>query len=483
MTASPIRYNRSVSPFDFDPETMRQMGYRVIDLLVDYWHSLPEQPLGKRATRQEMENLLREPLPQAGVPFAEVLEQFRRDVMPNIINVDHPRYFAFVPAPNNYTGTLADALAAGMNIFAGTWMVGAGATQVELVVIDWLRQILGMPETAGGIFVSGGSVANLIALAAARHHLLGEEFSNGTVYFSDQTHSCVERALRVLGFRQDQMRKVECDGNFRLPVQTVHQLIKQDRAAGKQPFCIVASAGTTNTGAVDPLSELADLCEQENLWLHADGAYGAVGVLSEKGKEQLEGIGRLDSLAIDPHKWFYQPMAAGCVLMKHFEHLKEAFHILPPYLQDKERWGGSVDLCDYGIELSRGFRALKLWMSLKVHGLKAFRQAVTHNIDLAEHAATCLSRLPDWEIVSPATLGIIAFRYAPPGLNSEQVDALNKQLVEAMIMDGFAMVSSTILKGRVVLRMCTLSHRATFEDVEETIRRLDNFAHLSENLV
>jgi len=459
------------------------MGYRVIDLLVDYWHSLPEQPLGKRATREEMESLLREPLPQQGMPFEEVLQQFRCDVMPNIINVDHPRYFAFVPAPNNYTGTLADTLAAGMNIFAGTWMVGAGAIQVELVVIDWIRQMLGMPETAGGLFVSGGSIANFIALAAARHHRLGEEFSKGTVYFSDQTHSCVERALRVLGFRQVQMRKLECDSLFRLPVQAVQEQIKQDRDAGWKPFCIVVSAGTTNTGTVDPLPELADLCEAEDLWLHADGAYGAVGVLSEKGRELLKGIGRLDSLAIDPHKWFYQPMAAGCVLVKHFEHLKEAFHILPPYLQDKERWGDSVDLCDYGIELSRGFRALKLWMSLKVHGLEAFRQAVTHNIHLAEHAETCLRRLQDWEIVSPATLGMIAFRYAPPYLTSEQVDDANKRLVEAMIADGFAMVSSTVLKGRVALRMCTLSHRATLEDIEETIRRLDNFACSPKNSV
>jgi aromatic-L-amino-acid decarboxylase len=455
---------------------MRQMGYRVIDLLVDYWQSLPDQPLGKRATRQEMEALLREPLPLHGSPFEEVIRQFQADVLPNIINVDHPRYFAFVPAPNNYIGTLADTLAAGMNIFAGTWMVGAGATQVELVVMDWIRLMLGMPETAGGLFVSGGSVANLIALAAARHHLLGEDFSRGAVYFSDQTHSCVERALRVLGFRPDQMRRIPCDYQFRLPTQTVREQIKQDRASGWQPFCIVVSAGTTNTGAVDPLPELADLCQQESLWLHADGAYGAVGVLSEKGKKLLEGIELLDSLAIDPHKWFYQPMAAGCVLVKRFEHLKEAFHILPPYLQDKERWGDSVDLCDYGIELSRGFRALKLWMSLKVHGLEAFRQAITHNIELAEHAEACLRPLPDWEIVSPATLGILAFRYAPEGFTPEQTDALNKQLVEEMIADGFAMVSSTILRGHVALRMCTLSHRATFEDVAETVQRLDAFA-------
>lgn len=452
------------------------MGYRVIDLLVDYWQSLSQQPLGRRPPREELEPLLSEPIPTAPQPFETVLQEFQQKVLPNVIHVDHPRYFAFVPAPNNPVGALADALAAGTNIFAGTWMVGAGATQVERVVVDWLRQLLGMPETAGGLFVSGGSVANLVALAAARRHQLGDDFTRGTVYFSDQTHSCVERALRILGFRREQMRVLPADDNFRLPLDALQAQIEADRSAGWQPFCIVANAGTTNTGAVDPLPELIQLCRQERLWLHVDGAYGAAMVLTDEGRRLLKGIGEVDSLAIDPHKGFYQPMAAGCVLTREFEHLRDAFRILPPYLQDKERGLPGIDLCDYGVELSRGFRALKLWMSLKVFGLDAFRQTMEHNLALARLAESLLRERAAWQIVSPATLGIVAFRYAPPDLPDESADALNRALVDAMMSDGFAMVSSTLLHGRVTLRMCTLNPRATETDVQETIARLDCFA-------
>ncbi len=452
------------------------MGYRIIDLLVDYWQSLPRQPIGRRPTREELERLLAEPIPTAPQSFEQVLVEFQQKVLPHIVHVDHPRYFAFVPAPNNPVGAFADALASGMNIFVGTWMVGAGATQVERVVIDWLRQLLGMPDTAGGLFVSGGSVANLVALTSARQHQLGEEFSRGVAYFSDQTHSCIERALRILGFRKVQMRILPADEAFRLPLNALKAQIDADRAAGYQPFCVIANGGTTNTGAVDPLPELVELCRREGLWLHVDGAYGAAMVLTEEGKRLLQGIGEVDSLAIDPHKGFYQPMAAGCVLVREFEHLRDAFRILPPYLQDKERGQAGVDLCDYGVELSRGFRALKLWMSLKVFGLEAFRQAMEHNLQLARYAEMRLRERAYWRIVSPATLGIVAFRYAPPNLTDEQTDALNRALVDAMLTDGFALVSSTQLRGRATLRLCALNPRATTDDVDETIERLNRFA-------
>jgi aromatic-L-amino-acid decarboxylase len=196
-------------------------------------------------------------------------------------------------------------------------------------------------------------------------------------------------------------------------------------------------------GAVDPLNALADLCAQEGLWLHADGAYGAAAILTEEGRQRMQGIERLDSLAVDPHKWLYQPMMAGCAIVRAFEHLRDAFRILPPYLQDKERGAVGVDLCDYGVELSRNFRALKVWMSLKTHGVEAFRQAMEHNLRLARLAEQALRARPHWEIVSPATMGIVAFRYAPSGWDAARVDALNRALVDAMIADGYAIVSST----------------------------------------
>ncbi len=461
-------------PLELSPEELRQAGYKVIDTLVDYWQTLHDRPIGKRPTLTEMAQLLNEPIPETPQPFDAVLEEFLSKVLPNVVKVDHPRYFAFVPAPNNPIGVLADTLATGMNLFVGTWMVGGGATQVERVVIDWLRQMLGMPDSAGGLFVSGGSVANLVGLTAGRQQY-PNALQKGTVYFSDQTHSCVARALRVLGFRDEQMRILPCNEQFQIPMEELEAQIAQDRADGWEPFCIVGNAGTTNTGTVDPLGELADLCEREGLWLHIDGAYGASAILTEEGRTRLEGIGRVHSLAIDPHKCLYQPMMAGCVLVKEMRHLYEAFHILPAYLQDKEGKGG-VDLCDYGIELSRNFRALKLWMSLKVFGIEAFRQAMEHNLALARHAEARLREMPDWQIVSPATMGILAFRYEPSGYSAEAIDALNRALVDAMLEDGFALVSSTVLKGRVALRMCTMHPHATYDDVDESLRRLNRFA-------
>ncbi|MCX7992213.1 MAG: aminotransferase class V-fold PLP-dependent enzyme [Fimbriimonadales bacterium] len=466
---------KSDAPLDFDAETMRQMGYRVVDLLVDYWQHLPVRPLGQRADRIALEKLLNEPTPQQPQHFETVLDEFLQKVLPNIIKVDHPRYFAFVPAPNDYVGVLADFISAGMNVFVGTWMVGAGATQVEQVVIRWLCNWFGLPESAGGLFVSGGSVANLVCLAAARQQY-PDALTHGRVYYSDQTHSCVARAWRVLGLREEQLCVLPADDNFQIPLDALAEQIRRDRDTGWLPFCVVANAGTTNTGAVDPLNALAELCEAEGLWLHADGAYGAAAILTEEGKQRLQGIHRLHSLAIDPHKWLYQPMMAGCAIVREFEHLRTAFRILPPYLQDKERGAVGVDLCDYGVELSRNFRALKVWMSLKTHGVEAFRQSMEWNLHLARVAEQAIRQLPHWKIVSPATMGIVAFRYEPSDRSAEQADALNRALVDAMLEDGFALVSSTVLRGRVALRMCTLNPRATEADVFETVRRLNQFA-------
>jgi len=220
-----------MQPLEFDAETMRQMGYRVIDLLVDYWQNLPNRPIGKRAELATLEPLLAEPTPTAPQPFEQVLDEFLQKVLPNIIKVDHPRYFAFVPAPNEYVGVLADLLSAGMNIFVGTWMVGAGATQVERVVIRWLCDWFGLPDTAGGLFVSGGSVANLVCLAAARHRY-PDALVRGRVYYSDQTHSCVARAWRILGLREEQMCVLPADERFQIPLDALQAQIRRDREAG-----------------------------------------------------------------------------------------------------------------------------------------------------------------------------------------------------------------------------------------------------------
>jgi glutamate/tyrosine decarboxylase-like PLP-dependent enzyme len=393
-----------------------------------------------------------------------------------MMHPDHPRYFAFVPGPGNYVSAMADALASGFNVFGGTWLEGAGAAQVELVAIDWLRQACGLPESASGSFVSGGSMANLTALAVARHVMLSGEMKSAVVYGSDQTHSCIARGMRVLGYKPGQFRSIPADTAFRLDIHELRNMIEEDRSAGLVPFCVVATAGTTNTGSIDPLEEIADLCEAENLWFHVDGAYGAPAILTEKGQMLLKGMERADTLVLDPHKWLFQPYEMGCLLVREANWLEKTFRIVPEYLEDAETEEGEVNFWERGIQLTRRFRALKLWLSVQVFGWDAFKSAIEVGFQSAKFVEQILHDLPMWSVVTPAQLGIVTFRYEHPDSDEEQMDELNRALVGDIINDGTAMVTSTMLGGRTVLRMCTINPRTSVEDLEMTLGRLNEFA-------
>jgi glutamate/tyrosine decarboxylase-like PLP-dependent enzyme len=468
--------DRTPETLELSPEEMRQLGYQVVDLLVERAARLKDGPVTGWAGREQLEGLFREPPPEAPTDPTAVLARLERDLVPHFMPISHPRFFAFVPSPGNFVGAMADALAAGLNPFLGTWFAGSGPAEIELVTIDWLRDLCGLPPAAGGLFVSGGSIANLTALRAARHVRLeqrGEEPGRAVVYLSDQTHSAVERGLLVLGFRPDQIRKLPADDGFRLSLAVLEREIEADRAAGRLPFCVVANAGTTNTGAVDPLPELSDLCRREDLWLHADGAYGAAAVLCERGRRALAGLELVDSLSLDPHKWLFQPIEIGCVLLRDRRLLHDAFTIHPEYLRDVHRDREAVNFCDYGIQLTRGFRALKLWMSIQVFGLEAFRRAVDRGFDLAEKAEAMLRRSAVWEVTTPAQMAVVSFRYLAPGRTEEELDALQEGIVDGLKADGFAIATSTRLRGRTALRLCTINPRTTDEDLRATIERME----------
>src|SRR3989440_1848626 len=450
-------------------DEMRKFGYAVVDLLAEHFANVRNGPIGAKGEPAKLIPLFDQDPPETGRDPNELLAQLERDVFPKNLHVDHPRFFAFVPGPNNFVSTMADALAAGFNIFNGTWLGGSAAAAVELGIVRWLCRICGFPDAAGGLFLSGGSMANLTALVAARYSLLKDRVEGATVYFSDQTHSSVERALRVIGFLPEQMRKLPSDDNFRLSIQTLRATIADDRAKGLRPFCVIANAGTTNTGAVDPLNELADLAAKEKLWLHIDGAFGAAAVLSERGKELLKGLERADSISLDPHKWLFQSFECGCVLVRDAALLKSAFQIKADYLRDVHRSVEEFNPCDYGVQLTRSFRALKVWLSLQTFGLAAFREAITRGFELAELAERELRARKGWEILSPAQVATVCFRF---GNRAE----LQTQLVDAMMKDGYALLTSTELRGAVSLRLCTINPRTTEQDIVETVKRLDNFA-------
>jgi glutamate/tyrosine decarboxylase-like PLP-dependent enzyme len=454
------------------PEEMRCLGYAVIDMLVEHVCRVGEKQVTRKEGRERLEDLLREPLPDVGTDAGTVLKRLQRDVFDNIMHLDHPRFFAFVPSPSNYVSVMADALASGFNVFAGTWLEASGPAQIELVTVDWLRQACGLPDSAGGLFVSGGSMANLTALVVAMHVRLSQP-KRAVFYCSDQTHSSIERGLRVLGFRPGQLKKIRSDAEFRLDLGALVGTVDADRSRGLEPFCVVANAGTTNTGAVDPLVDLATYCRAEGLWLHVDGAYGASAVLCERGRRSLQGLGRADSLTLDPHKWLFQPYEIGCLLVRDNRWLKDAFHILPEYLLDTTGQDEEVNFGDCGIQLTRGFRALKLWMSLQVFGRSGFEEALNRGFDLAELVESTVAEMPDWEVVTPAQMGVVTFRCAPRRGAPERWDELNRGLVGAMMADGYAMISSTVLRGKTVLRMCTINPRTTETDIRETLARLD----------
>lgn len=458
---------------ELTPEEMRSLGYHVVDAMVEHLRTLGDSPIRAAAPRIRAVGTEPPPLPSHPEDARAVVDEAVKHVLNSIVSVSHPRFFAFVPSPNNVISILADALVSTFNPFCGSWLVAPGPAEVELVTIDWLRQICGLPDSAGGLLVSGGSVANLTALAVARHVNLDDDCSGACVYLSDQAHASVVKALYLLGLRDDAIRVIPSDAAYRLEAHAVREAVARDRAAGLRPFCVIANAGTTNTGAVDRLDEIADLCAAESLWFHVDGAYGAPAVLTARGSEILRGLDRADSLVLDPHKWLFQPFEIGCVLVRDMRLLSDTFAVHPEYLRDVDRNLDEINFRDYGIQLTRSFRALKLWMSLKVFGLNAFRDAVQRGIELAEQTEDMLRTSARWEVVTPAQLGIVTFRFVGSGGTAEEIDQVNERIVERMMQDGFAFLTSTVLRGRVVLRLCTINPRTTDRDVEETVQRLE----------
>jgi glutamate/tyrosine decarboxylase-like PLP-dependent enzyme len=463
-------------PLSLPPDEMRRLGRRVVDLLVDHWEGLADQPAARTATRPDMARRLVEDPPETGRDPDRVLDRLETDVLPWMMHTNHPRFLAFVPSPSNFVSVLADALCSGYNIFSGTWMESAGPTQVELLVVDWLRRMVGLPDGAGGVLVSGGSMANATAMAAARHIQCGDRLEGARVYFSDQTHSSVIRGLWLLGLGAERQVSIPSGPDFRLEVDRLRAAVDRDRSAGRRPFLVAANAGTTNTGAVDPLDELADYCRQEGLWLHVDGAFGAAAAWTERGRRLLTGLARADSVAIDPHKWLFQPYEIGCVLVRREEWLSEAFRILPEYLADIETSQGEVNFCDRGVQLTRMNRALKLWLSIQIFGAAAFRDAINRGMELAEILGGLIDDHPDWTVVTRPQMSVVTFRRRLPGRSAEASERFHRRLVEAVRRDGRVMVATTMLKGDTVLRACTINPRTTEADLAAVLQRLDDLA-------
>lgn len=465
--------------FDLTKEEMKQYGYRIVDILVNHFDTIESKKPVTKASRKDMDAILQEEIPENATPANDVLDFVLKNIIPQNNIISHPKSFSFVPGPSNFISTMADTLATGFNIFSGGWIVSPAAAELEIVTMNWLLKMFNFPVTkGGGLFTSGGSMANLTALVTARRIKCGDNFSKAVIYLSDQAHSSNIKAIRVLGFKKEQIRIIPTDLEFKISFNKLKNAIARDRLEGLQPFCIIASAGTTNTGTVDPLNKIADICEEENLWFHVDGAYGGAAILSKKGSRILKGIERADSLTVDPHKWFFQPYEIGCLLVKDSTWLSGTFSEKPEYLRDIEGNESEINFYDYGIQLTRRFRALKFYMSIKTYGLKAFKEAIDYNINLTEELEKKLRKSRNWEIISPATLAIINFRYHPIDLNfsENELDKLNQEISKRIIASKEALLVTTILQGQVVLRMCLINPKTTMVYIDETLDQCDLFA-------
>ena len=439
-------------------------------------HNIHTQQVIWEAPEGQMDKVKAWDIPKDGRNAKEVVEKMMLDVYQYRGDSNHPRFFGFVPGPASSISWLGDIMTSAYNIHAGGSKLAPMVNCIEQKLLRWLCDQVGFGAQAGGVFVSGGSMANITALTAARDNKLDDETLHlGVAYISDQTHSSVAKGLRIIGIPNKRIRKIPTNPDFTIRTDLLEEQIQKDSKDGLIPFVIIGTAGTTNTGSIDPLKELSAIAKRYQMWFHIDGAYGASILLSPKYKHLLEGAELADSISWDAHKWLYQTYGCAMVLVNDVQHLFHSFHVNPEYLKDIEGDLDHINTWDIGMELTRPARGLKLWLTLQILGIDLIGSAIEHGFQLADWAEEAVRELPDWEIVSPSQLAMVNFRFAPKGLSKEQTDTLNEQISKKILDNGYAAVFTTVLHGQTVLRICALHPEAEKEDMYETIRLLDTF--------
>ncbi len=472
------------NPQDFetlDPQNwdeMRALMHQMVDDAVDYLSTVRARPVWQQMPEEVMAEF-QHPAPKEASSSEAVYEDFKKNILPYPMGNIHPRFWAWYMGNGTISGAIGDFWASVMNPNLGGG--NHAANLVEAQVINWMKSIMGFPETASGLLVSGGSMANLVALTVARNEKIGynirergitpEIAGKLTVYASTEIHSCNQKAVELLGLGASSLRKIPVNTDYTINLEALKAKIKEDRASGYQPICIIGTPGTVNTGAIDDLNALADICEVENLWFHVDGAIGAIAMLADNVRPQLSGIERADSVAIDLHKWLHMPFEAGCTLVKNAAAHKDAFSLIPEYLARKSRGlaAGNLWFSEYGPQLSRRFRALKIWMSIKEHGTARFGRMIARNVEQAHYLGELIDQNPTLELVAPIGLDIVCFRYHPEGLTLEQLNLINQEIKIQLEERGIAAPGYTTLNGIYCIRVAIGNHRSTNEDFEALI--------------
>lgn len=483
--------------FDISPEEIRQLGYQFTDLIVDYFKKIDKSPIIPNNNLKELRKLIDEPLPQNEQKPNIILEECKEKIIDNVIRIGHPRFLGWILPSGTIIGAYAEGLAGVLN--QNVALSGAGAaTAVELLVIDWIKEILGYDADAGGILVSGGTTANLHALNIARNiksdfdiqkHGMKKE-KDMVLYASEEAHACISKAVNILGIGTNNIHWVKVNDDLCLDTKDLEKKIIEDQNNNKHPFLVVASAGTVNSGTIDPLNNIADICQKYNLWFHVDAAYGGFAALSPNLKPLLQGITRADSIALDPHKWLFIPFEAGCVLVKDSSHMKQTFATRAPYIhrdKDHSTSGDDIDFSDYGIQFSRSFRALKIWMSLKQYGVKKYGRLIDQNVNLAKYLEELVKNSEYFEVMVPVVLSTFCFRYFPQDLQNQYhksdrnnrkkiekyLNSLNNTIIKNMHTDQRAILSSTNIKNSFALRACIVNYRTKKQDIKKIIEVIE----------
>jgi len=460
----------------------RVLAHRMVDDMVDHLSSLREQPAW-RPVPDEVRAAFTRPVPRHGQGAEAAYGDFLQQVLPYPNGNLHPRYWGWVQGNGTPLGMMADMLASGLNAHLAGF--NQAPALVEHQVLAWLSELMGFPAASSGILVTGGSMANVLGVAVARfaalraagHDVREKGFQTGAdgvspprlvCYGSTETHGWARKAVELLGLGNAAFRRIDAGPDYRIDMEALRRAVGDDRAAGALPCCVIATAATVNTGAIDDLTALADFCQAERVWFHVDGAFGALVRLSERLRHLVKGIERADSLAFDLHKWGYLPFECACVLVRNPELHRATFAAKATYLEEATRGviAGGLPFADRGIDLTRGFKALKVWLSFKAHGVEAFARLIEQNVQQAQYLAELVQAHPDLELLAPVPLNVVCFRYAPKGLQADALNGINAEILLRLQESGVAVPSSTMLQGRYAIRCANVNHRSRREDFE-----------------
>ena len=480
-----LKEEKNLDPDNWDE--FQKLAHRVVDDLVDYLKTVGDRPVWK-ALPSDSKNLFSESLPITGSPESEVYEEVKNHILPYPTNNIHPRFWSWVGGTGTPSQLIADMVISAMNS-GSLGLDETASTYVELQLLSWLKSLLDYPQDASGLLVSGGSMANLVGLAVARTQVSNydvrdegidvNKFPRLVYYSSTETHSCIRKAIELLGLGSKSLRLIPTNDDFTVNLQLLKSAIKKDRDNGLLPACIIANVGTVNTGAIDPLIELASIAKEEGLWLHADGAFGAIAKFAKNSSNLVAGLELADSIAFDLHKWMYIQYDCGCVLIKSGHPHKETFSVIPPYIKNFDRGlaSGPINFSEHGVQLSRSFKALRAWMALKIEGNDKYSELIEQNIDQAKYLTKLINKNNSLELLSPTSLNIVNFRFKNPRLDDAQLNEINSEILMKLHESGNSAPSSALLDGNFSLRVAICNHRSRRSDFDDLVKDVINIGN------